>query len=55
METFSQVRSPLYRKTVDSDMEVPVQSGGTVASLSVMMAFIEPHDEVLVFQPVFDN
>ena len=40
---------------MDSDPEVSMQSGGTEATLSVVMASRERGDGAIVFHPVFDH
>lgn len=41
--------------TVDPATEVMVTSGGTEALTSAILAMVEPGDEVVVFQPVYDS
>ncbi|CAF9938575.1 MAG: hypothetical protein HETSPECPRED_001118 [Heterodermia speciosa] len=52
--TLSRVYSSIYQKTLNPDLEISVHSGGTEAILSVITAFVEPDDEVIVFEPAFD-
>jgi N-succinyldiaminopimelate aminotransferase len=40
--------------TLDADSEVMVTSGATEALTGAMMALIEPGDEVVLFQPMYD-
>lgn len=56
------LRSAIAEKTfkhlrveVNPDTEVTVTCGTTEAMLNVMMAINEPGDEVILFEPVFDN
>jgi aspartate/methionine/tyrosine aminotransferase len=41
--------------SVDPATEVMVTSGGTEALTSAILAMVEPGDEVIVFQPVYDS
>src|SRR6201990_3401238 len=41
--------------TLDAMTEVMVTSGGTEALTSAILAVVEPGDEVVVFQPVYDS
>ncbi len=41
--------------TLDPTAEVMVTSGGTEALTSAILAIVEPGDEVVVFQPVYDS
>src|ERR1700753_3296465 len=41
--------------TLDPASEVMVTSGGTEALTSAILAVVEPGDEVVVFQPVYDS
>ena len=40
---------------VDPDAEITVTSGATEALLSTLLAFVEPGDEVLFFEPFYDS
>ncbi|KAF2233438.1 PLP-dependent transferase, partial [Viridothelium virens] len=53
-EALSATYSPLYGKRLEPSQEISVHSGGTEAILSMVTAFVEPGDEVLVFEPAFD-
>lgn len=44
-----------HRLTLDPMTEVMVTSGGTEALTSSILAVVEPGDEVVVFQPVYDS
>jgi aspartate/methionine/tyrosine aminotransferase len=44
-----------HRIEVDAEREVTVTSGATEALLSSMLAFIDPGDEVLFFEPFYDS
>lgn len=43
-----------YGMPVDSETEVTVTSGATEALQAVMLAFLNPGDEVIVFEPFYD-
>src|SRR5262245_51328599 len=44
----------LHGVAVDPDTEVTVASGATELLLDAMLAFVEPGDEVIVFEPTYD-
>src|SRR5438477_12081200 len=44
-----------HRLDLDPMAEVMVTSGGTEALTSAILAVVEPGDEVIVFQPVYDS
>jgi aminotransferase len=44
-----------YGVTVDPDTEVTVCCGSTEATMAAMLAVIEPGDEVIVFEPFYEN
>lgn len=47
--------APLYEREIDSKAEVTVVSGVTEGLWSAAMAFIEPGDEVIVFEPFYES
>lgn len=47
--------SPYFGKTLDPEKEVTVTTGANEGMLSAFMAFVEPGDEVIVFEPFFDQ
>ncbi|KAL9611276.1 MAG: hypothetical protein Q9167_004073 [Letrouitia subvulpina] len=47
--------SPLLGKNIDPDTEVVITTGANEGMLSAFMAFVEPGDEVIVFEPFFDQ
>ncbi|KAI0838472.1 pyridoxal phosphate-dependent transferase [Hypoxylon sp. FL0890] len=47
--------SPLFGKDLNQDTEVLVTTGANEGMLSAFMAFLDPGDEVIVFEPVFDQ
>jgi aminotransferase len=44
-----------YGLSMDPDREVTVTCGATEAMMAAMLAFIEPGDEVIVFEPFYEN
>jgi N-succinyldiaminopimelate aminotransferase len=42
------------RVTLDSQREVTITSGATEAIAAALLAFVEPGDEVIVFEPLYD-
>ncbi len=44
-----------YARAIDADSEVTVTSGATEAIFDVMAAFVEPGDDVIVFEPFYDS
>ncbi|KAF7547771.1 hypothetical protein G7046_g8907 [Stylonectria norvegica] len=47
--------SPFWGRQLDPDTEVTVTTGANEGMLSAFMAFIEPGDEVIIFEPFFDQ
>ena len=47
--------SPFFGKELNPDTEVTITTGANEGMLSTFMAFIEPGDEVIVFEPFFDQ
>ncbi|EFX06618.1 aminotransferase, class i/classii [Grosmannia clavigera kw1407] len=47
--------SPFWGRTLDPETEVTVTSGANEGMLSVFTAFVEAGDEVIVFEPFFDQ
>jgi methionine aminotransferase len=44
-----------YHRQVDTDSEVTVTSGGTEALFSAVQAFVNPGQQVIVFDPAYDS
>jgi aminotransferase len=44
-----------YGQPVDADQQVTVCCGATEAMMATMMAIIDPGDEVIVFEPFYEN
>ncbi|KAH8907030.1 aminotransferase class I and II [Coniochaeta sp. PMI_546] len=47
--------SPYWGRKINPDTEVTITTGANEGMLSAFMAFIEPGDEVIVFEPFFDQ
>ena len=45
----------LYGCSVSPDTEITISSGATVALYSAIQAFVQPGDEVIVFDPAYDS
>ncbi len=44
-----------YRLTVDPDREITVTCGATEAMIATLLALVNPGDEVIVFEPFYEN
>lgn len=47
--------SPFFGRELDPETEVTITTGANEGMLSAFMGFIEPGDEVIVFEPFFDQ
>ncbi|KAF4977572.1 hypothetical protein FZEAL_5943 [Fusarium zealandicum] len=47
--------SPFWGRELDPETEIVVTTGANEGMLSAFMAFVEPGDEVIVFEPFFDQ
>ncbi|KAG8414080.1 arylformamidase, variant 2 [Metarhizium acridum] len=47
--------SPFWGRRIDPETEVTITTGANEGMLSAFMAFIEPGDEVIIFEPFFDQ
>ncbi|RYO82918.1 hypothetical protein DL764_009529 [Monosporascus ibericus] len=47
--------TPFWSHKLDPDAEVTITTGANEGMLSAFMAFIEPGDEVIIFEPFFDQ
>lgn len=47
--------SPFWGKEIDPETEVTITTGANEGMLSAFMAFIEEGDEVIIFEPFFDQ
>jgi len=48
-------QSAAWGRTVDPDTEVTVSCGATEAMIAAMLAAVDPGDEVIVFEPFYEN
>ncbi len=44
-----------YSMQVDAEAEITITCGGTEAMVSVMMAIVDPGDEVVIMEPFYEN
>ncbi|KAF2222764.1 kynurenine aminotransferase [Elsinoe ampelina] len=47
--------SPFFGRTINPETEVTITTGANEGMLSAFMGFLEPGDEVIVFEPFFDQ
>ncbi len=47
--------SPFFGKDINPDTEVTITTGANEGILCAFMGFVEPGDEVIVFEPFFDQ
>jgi kynurenine aminotransferase len=47
--------SPFFERKIDAETEVTITTGANEGMLSAFMAFLEQGDEVIVFEPFFDQ
>lgn len=47
--------SPFFGRQIDPETEVTITTGANEGILSAFMGFVEPGDEVIVFEPFFDQ
>ncbi|OCL01906.1 kynurenine-oxoglutarate transaminase 1 mitochondrial precursor [Glonium stellatum] len=47
--------SPFFGRTIDPEKEVTITTGANEGMLSAFMGFLEQDDEVIVFEPFFDQ
>jgi aspartate/methionine/tyrosine aminotransferase len=48
-------RSAAWGRDVDADTEVTVSCGATEAMIAAMLAAVDPGDEVVIFEPFYEN
>ena len=48
-------QSAAWGSTVDPETEVTVSCGATEAMIAAMLAAIDPGDEVIIFEPFYEN
>ena len=54
-EAISEAYEPYFGKKLNPETEIVITSGANEGELSAFMAFVEPGDEVIVFEPYFDQ
>ena len=47
--------SPFFGKTINPETEVTITTGANEGMLSAFMGFLEQGDEVIIFEPFFDQ
>lgn len=55
LKAIADAYSPFWGRKIDPNTEVTITTGANEGMLSAFMAFIEPGDEVIVFEPFFDQ
>ena len=48
-------QSAAWGRTVDPDTEITVSCGATEAMIAAMLAAVDPGDEVIIFEPFYEN
>jgi len=54
-KALSKAYAPFWGRELDPETEITITTGANEGMLSAFMAFIEPGDEVIVFEPFFDQ
>lgn len=54
-KALSEAYSPFFDRKLDPETEIVVTSGANEGMLSAFTAFLDPGDEVIVFEPFFDQ
>jgi len=54
-QALSDAYAPHWGRKLDPETEITITTGANEGMLSAFMAFIEPGDEVIVFEPFFDQ
>jgi aspartate/methionine/tyrosine aminotransferase len=54
-QAIARKQSAAWGRTVDPDREVTVSCGATEAMIAAMLAAVDPGDEVIVFEPFYEN
>ncbi|KAI0865396.1 aminotransferase class I and II [Xylaria cubensis] len=54
-KAISEAYAPLWGRKLDPETEITITTGANEGMLSAFMAFIEPGDEVIIFEPFFDQ
>lgn len=55
MKALADTYSPFFGRKINPDTEISITTGANEGMLSAIMAFVEPGEEVLVFEPFFDQ
>ncbi|KXX82313.1 putative kynurenine--oxoglutarate transaminase BNA3 [Madurella mycetomatis] len=54
-KAISEAYAPHWGRRLDPETEITITTGANEGMLSAFMAFIEPGDEVIIFEPFFDQ
>ncbi|KAK4101998.1 PLP-dependent transferase [Parathielavia hyrcaniae] len=54
-KAISDAYAPFWGRNLDPETEITITTGANEGMLSAFMAFIEPGDEVIIFEPFFDQ
>ncbi|KAK3297862.1 pyridoxal phosphate-dependent transferase [Chaetomium fimeti] len=54
-KAISEAYAPFWGRKLDPETEITITTGANEGMLSAFMAFIEPGDEVIIFEPFFDQ
>jgi methionine transaminase len=54
-KSIAEVVLKTYNRTIDPDTEITITSGATQGIFSIISAFINPGDEVILFDPSYDS
>lgn len=54
-QAIAKAYSPFFGKDINPDTEVTITTGANEGMLCAFMGFVEPGDEVIVFEPFFDQ
>lgn len=55
LKAIADAYTPFFGRTLDPAKEVTITTGANEGMLSAFMGFVEPGDEVIVFEPFFDQ
>lgn len=54
-QAIAKAYSPFFGKDINPETEVTITTGANEGMLCAFMGFVEPGDEVIVFEPFFDQ
>jgi aspartate/methionine/tyrosine aminotransferase len=54
-QAIARKQSAAWGRSVDADAEITVSCGATEAMIAAMLAAVDPGDEVIVFEPFYEN